>query len=268
MIREPFVAGQFYPDNPDVLKETLDKLLGKVSGEKVRAVSIVSPHAGYIYSGAVAGATFAQIEVPDSVILIGPNHTGLGERFSVMNEGTWRTPLGDIAIDTRLAEAVVEGSELFRADAAAHTQEHSLEVQLPFIQRLNSRAKIVPITVMGADFEDCDEMATAIAAAIKNYNEEVLIVASSDMNHFESEETTQRKDRLAIKELLELNAKGLLKITDKESISMCGAVPAAITILASKKLGARTAKLTSHQTSAETSGDYSNVVGYAGVVIR
>jgi hypothetical protein len=268
MIREPFVAGQFYPGNPDVLRETVDKLLDKATGEKVRAVSIVSPHAGYIYSGTVAGLTFAQIEVPNRVILIGPNHTGLGERFSVMTQGTWRTPLGDLCIDTLLAEAILEGSELFKADSRAHTQEHCLEVQLPFIYRLNPSTKIVPITIMGAGFEDCKELATAIATAIKNCNEEVLIVASSDMNHFESEKTTQRKDKLAIKEILELDAKGLLEITDKESISMCGAVPAAITIMASKELGARTAKLAGHSTSFETSGDYNYVVGYAGIIIR
>lgn len=267
MVREPFVAGQFYPGNTDVLKETVDELIGTATEEEVRAVSIVSPHAGYIYSGEVAGDTFSRVKVPDKIILIGPNHTGLGERASVMAEGTWRTPLGDMEIDERLAKAILEGSTLLRADTAAHTQEHSLEVQLPFIYKLNPKAKIVPITVMDADYDECRAMGEAIAAAIKNCDKDVLIVASSDMNHYESEDTTQRKDKLAIKELLSLDAKRLLRVTDEEAISMCGRVAAAITIIASKKLGARAAKLTSHTTSAKRSGDYDHVVGYAGIVV-
>ncbi|MCK4847004.1 MAG: AmmeMemoRadiSam system protein B [Deltaproteobacteria bacterium] len=267
MIREPFVAGQFYPKDPALLKDTVDKLLG-TARKSMPAISLLSPHAGYIYSGSIAGKTFAQVEIPDKVILIGPNHTGLGERFSVMARGAWKIPLGEIKVDESLAKAVLEGSTLMAPDTEAHAQEHSLEVMLPFIYRLNPSVSIVPITVMNANFEACQDIASAIARAISACSEDVLIVASTDMNHFESEEITQRKDSLAIKEILKLDAKGLLRITTRESISMCGAVPATIAILASKELGAKTPSLIGHQTSFETNGDAENVVGYAGVVIR
>ncbi len=266
MIRKARVAGQFYPEDPaGLLKSVKQSLTG---GVEEKAIAIVAPHAGYIYSGGVAGAIYSSVTVPDTMVLIGPNHTGLGKMASIMTEGQWETPLGNVAINGELAAAILGSTGLFSDDTSAHLMEHSLEVQLPFIYCRNKRASIVPITVMHGNFKECEEMGKGIARAITEYGKDVLIVASSDMNHYESDRITREKDRLAIDRALSLDAKGLLQVASSKGITMCGVIPAAISIIAAKALGAREARLVKYATSGEASGDFEQVVGYAGILFK
>ncbi len=266
MIRAAHVAGQFYPSDPEELEGSVISNL--TINTKEDAIAIIVPHAGYIYSAGVAGSVYSRVEIPANILLIGPNHTGLGAPASIMCHGAWQTPLGTLEINEGLAAQLLDASSNLSDDEAAHEKEHSLEVQLPFIQLLNPKATIVPITVMSADIKECSEIASAIAEVLENYDEEVLIVVSSDMNHFESEEVTEKKDKLAIEKVLNLDPEGLLAVTSAEHITMCGVVPSTIALMAAKTLGAREAELTEHSTSGKTSGDLNNVVGYAGIIIR
>jgi len=269
MTRRPCAAGRFYPAEPGRLRSALDGFLGADQGAAgpERVAAIVVPHAGYVYSGAVAGAVYSAVRIPGRVVLIGPNHTGLGPDVSLMSYGSWETPLGQVAVDTALARALISASDLFESDTDAHAMEHSLEVQLPFIQRLNPGAAIVPVAVMMAGAQECREMGAAVARAVSECNEEVLIVASSDMNHFEPDDVTRIKDRAAIERVLALDAGGLLGVTTEKGISMCGVLPTAVAINAAAMLGARGARLVSYATSADAGGDPSQVVGYAGIII-
>lgn len=264
--RPPCVAGRFYPGEKEALKKAVEGLLG-LPGPKEIAASIIAPHAGYMYSGAVAGAVYSAVNIPDTIVLIGPNHTGLGEKASLMSSGVWEIPTGAVKINNELASLLLD-SKAFSDDRFAHMMEHSLEVQLPFIKSLNPNAAIIPITVMHADRAACSEMGAKVAEAVRAYDKETLIIVSSDMNHYEPDKRTREKDRLAIDRVLKLDADGLLKVTDEKDISMCGVIPAAIALNAAKLLGAKNARLVKYSTSGETSGDFEHVVGYAGIVIN
>ena len=278
ILRPPVVAGQFYPSEAAALEGAVEGYLhrkesapySKEDGRKV--TTIVVPHAGYIYSGDVAGTVFSTVQIPDRVILIGPNHTGRGADISIMGSGTWQVPTGTLDIDTDLARKItVEAEGLITENVDAHLGEHSLEVQLPFIIARNPDAKIVPITVMRASLEACKMVGEAIGAVVEKEREtgsDILIVVSSDMDHYESDELTRAKDRAAIDYLLALDPSGLIHITSEKDITMCGVMPAAIAINAAKALGSSKAELIDYDTSATASGDYTHVVGYAGVVIE
>lgn len=266
MTRRPCVAGRFYSADPETLKKDVRGFLTDRPREK--AVAMIAPHAGYIYSGGVAGEVYSSVEIPDDIVLLGPNHTGMGKKISVMSAGVWEVPSGRVKINSGLAGLILGGSPLFSSDVEAHLKEHSLEVQLPFIHELNKNASIVPITVMVASKRDCADAGKAIAGAISSYGKEVLIVVSSDMNHFESDKKTRVKDKEAIDAVLRLDAAGLLAVTSAKDISMCGVLPAAIGIEAARALGAKEAQLVRYATSGETSGDFERVVGYAGILIR
>lgn len=266
MIRKATVAGRFYPGTRAALSEALGKLLG--NGPTEDALAMLAPHAGYVFSGAVAGNVYASVNVPGRVVLIGPNHTGLGARAAVMASGEWEIPLGRLRVDAEAASEVIGSSPLFSGDTEAHLLEHSIEVQLPFIYALNPGAMIVPITVMHACPDECEEMGRAIAGVISSRKGGTLIVASTDMNHFETDRVTRRKDALAIARVLALDAKGLLEVTSKEDITMCGSVPSAVAIFAARALGAKRARLVKYATSGDVNGDLSQVVGYAGIVIK
>ena len=268
MLRRAVVAGRFYTDDPAELDGQLNSFLATRGAEAQEALAVIVPHAGYIYSGAVAGSVYSRVNIPERLILIGPNHTGLGEAAAVMAEGGWETPMGVSSIDAPLASQVLASSSLFTEDERAHRAEHSLEVQLPFIQRINAPASIVPITVMQHGYASCAEMGRALARVIRESESEILLVVSSDMNHYESEAVTMEKDRMAIEKILALDPEGLFNITKEENISMCGAVPATIALSAAIELGATKATLVEHETSGKTSGDYQQVVGYAGIVIN
>lgn len=266
MIRKPCVAGRFYPGEAEALRSTIEKFL--VPGTKETALCIIAPHAGYMYSGAVAGAIYSSVKIPENIILIGPNHTGRGKKASVMASGLWEIPFGRIKINEELARLVIGSTKLFSGDVEAHLGEHSLEVQLPFIYTLNKNSSIVPVTVMQANFKECEEMGACLAGVISGYGKEVLIVVSSDMNHYEPDKKTRQKDTAAVEQVLKLDALGLLNVTLEKDITMCGVIPAAIAITAANRLKAKEARLVKYATSGDASGDYSAVVGYAGILIK
>ncbi|MBI5682297.1 MAG: AmmeMemoRadiSam system protein B [Deltaproteobacteria bacterium] len=266
-IRKPAVAYQFYPGEPDQIK----KMIREMVDEKVKkedAIAIIAPHAGYVYSGRVAGSVYSHVRIPDNIILLGPNHTGLGDTVSVFAGGEWEMPFGGMTVNSELAHLLIEKSHHFIDDSLAHMREHSLEVQLPFIHHFNPKASIVPVTIMHLGLNDCIEIGKAIAGVIREYEGDTLVVVSSDMNHYESHEITKKKDKKAIDRILALDYEGLLKTVSRDDISMCGAIPAAIAIITAKELGAAGARLIDYATSGQTSGDYNHVVGYAGIVIQ
>jgi len=266
MVRNPVVAGQFYPASPSQLKAMIE---GFIDGNAVKeeAIGVVSPHAGYIYSGPVAGAVISRIKVKDTFIIIGPNHTGRGKPFSIMTQGTWKTPLGEVEIDSELAKQILAGSSHLVEDSAAHLYEHSIEVQLPFLQYFKPDIKLVPIILSHGTAVTFKEIGKEIARAIKESNKEVVIMASSDMTHYEPHESAKAKDAQAIEAMLDLNEDELFRRVEELNISMCGYAPAVSLISAAKELGATDAELVRYQTSGDVSGDYSAVVGYAGIII-
>ena len=281
MKRKPAVAGQFYSASSSALsKQVRNYVQSDKRREKV--IGAVCPHAGLMYSGAVAGAVYSGIEFPHTFVLIGPNHTGTGKPFSVMTSGEWEIPTGSLKIDSMLANKILNsfksfvvdlptgqaGSTLREEDISAHLKEHSLEVQLPFIIHFSSKVQIVPITIMIDDLGSCRLIGEALAGAIKDTDYAVTIIASSDMSHYETDSMARAKDKKAIDRILALDPEGLYETVMKESISMCGFAPATAMLFASKKLGAREASLVKYMTSGDVSGDYNHVVGYAGIIVK
>lgn len=266
MIRKPAVAGQFYSSNPKVLWDEIAKYIDKTIPKKV-VKGIVVPHAGYIYSGKVAGEVYSQIEIPNRLIILSPNHTGLGVPFSIMNQGEWQLPFGNAKIDEGLANKLIDKCDFLEVDTIAHLREHALEVQLPFIQYLKKDFTFVPITLGHVSLKDCQQLGEAIAQVIQKEKEEILIVASSDMNHYQDQETTLEKDQWAIDEILKRNPQSLYEVVHQKDISMCGIIPTTVMLTACNQLGAIKAELIDHKTSGDVSGDYERVVGYAGVIV-
>ena len=267
MVRRPAVANQFYPGSETDLKRDVSSRIGEVQ-KRGKALALVSPHAGYMYSGDIAGAVYSQAEITKDVVVMGPNHHGLGDPFAVMAKGKWEMPGGDISINEELANLLIEESRWLNADNQAHIQEHSVEVQLPFIQHMRPDVQFVPVVLGRADFKTCEEIGKAVARAITRYGEPVVIIASTDMTHYESQESAKNKDQLAIDRILALDPAGLLEIVNSNNISMCGVIPTTITVVAAKELGATKASLVAYATSGDVSGDYSYVVGYAGFIIQ
>ncbi|MBA7559861.1 hypothetical protein ES708_01478 [subsurface metagenome] len=267
MVRNPVVAGQFYPAPASQLKEMIKGMVDE-KAEKEEVIGLISPHAGYIYSGAVAGATISRIKFKDTFIIIGPNHTGKGKPLSIMTEGVWQTPLGEVEIDSELAKQILATSAHLEEDHLAHQHEHSIEVQLPFLQYFKPDIRLVPIVFSYYSDAVYKKIGREIAQAVKDLNREVVIIASSDMTHYEPQESAQRKDTQAIEAILDLDEDELLKRVEELNISMCGYAPAVSLISAAKELGASGAELVKYQTSGDTTGDYSAVVGYAGIIIK
>ncbi len=269
-VRSPAVAGRFYPGQAESLSREVDKHLSpplpdskKVDG----ALGCVVPHAGYMYSGPVAGAVYRKLPAHTSYIILGPNHTGRGAPLALMSSGEWLTPLGAVAIDGEMARAVRQYCHLLMEDAAAHEYEHSLEVQLPFLQRAIGNFSFVPIAIGVGGYAALEALGHGVAQVVKQAQKPPLIIASSDMNHYEPDSITRIKDRKAIDKILQLDAQGLYDVLRREDISMCGYGPAIAMLTAAKDLGARSAELVKYATSADSSGDPSAVVGYAGVII-
>ncbi len=267
MIRHPVVSGQFYPESPDQLKTMIGKMVDKKAA-KEEVIGLIAPHAGYIYSGLVAGAAISKIKFKDTFIIMGPNHTGRGKSLSIMTRGTWKTPLGEVEIDSELGKRILATSSHLEEDNIAHQSEHSIEVQLPFLQYFKKDIKFVPIILAYSSGAAYKEIGKELAKAIKALNKEVVILASSDMTHYESQESARKKDNKAIEAILDLDEDELLKRVDELNISMCGYAPAVSLISAAKELGATEAELVKYQTSGDTTGDYSAVVGYAGIIIK
>jgi AmmeMemoRadiSam system protein B len=267
MHRKPAVAGQFYYGTASRLKSQVGQYIIE-DAEKEKVIGLISPHAGLMYSGHVAGAVYSSIRFPETFILIGPNHTGLGANISMMASGRWEIPTGTFSIDEDLSKRILQKAPYVSEDVKAHIFEHSIEVQLPFIAYFSDSVKIVPITVMQASLEECRKIGEGIASAVKEIGYDVVIAASSDMSHYEPDDVARRLDSLAINEVLDLNPDGLYNIVHKEGISMCGFLPATIMLYAAKALGAKEAKLVKYATSGDVSGDYERVVGYAGVIVK
>jgi MEMO1 family protein len=265
-IRPPVVAGRFYPNNPEKLLREVQSYTA-AEGEKLRALGCVVPHAGYMYSGHVAGAVYARLELPTKFVILCPNHTGIGRPLAIMSQGSWNTPLGNVRIDSALAEKLTQTFPLLTEDVMAHRAEHALEVQLPFLQALVKDFSFVPITVGVGQVEVLEALGEAVARVIAGEEQKPLIVASSDMNHYESDEITRVKDRKAIEKILALDARALFEVVKREDISMCGYGPAVAMLTAAKRLGARQAQVIKYATSGDISGDRDQVVGYAGIAV-
>jgi len=267
-VRSPVVAGKFYPGTKEALHKTIESMVGVLPG-KDDVIGLISPHAGYQYSGSVAGAVLSSVKSKPVYIIIGPNHTGLGAAFSLSKALSWRTPLGDVNVDEGLRGAIIRRSSIIEGDDAAHMAEHSIEVQLPILQVLQKDFTFVPIIVASDDLRSYRMAGKDIACAIKDLGMEkkVVIIASSDMTHYETDESARVKDKAAIEAILELDEEKLYKRVRQMDISMCGYGPTAIMISASKLLGAKSARLIKYETSADASGDYSSVVGYAGITV-
>jgi AmmeMemoRadiSam system protein B len=269
-IRPPAVAGAFYEATPARLRVQVEACLAanEAPEPRERFIGAVVPHAGLMYSGHVAGAFYLGAALPRRFIILCPNHTGLGHFAAINREGAWRTPLGDVKIDTPLAEALMSKSHLLADDWRAHSREHSLEVQLPFLQHLLGDFTFVPICLGAHRYDFAENVGNAIGEVVASEHPNVGILASSDLNHYEDQPATLRKDQLVIDRLLALDAEGLWKTVEDFDVSMCGFIPAAAMLVAAKKLGATEARLLKHATSGDVNGDYERVVGYASVTIR
>jgi len=267
-IRKPAVAGQFYPSSSQSLRNQIETFIDQRSN-RLDAIACMLPHAGYVYSGAVAAGVVSSVNVKDKIILLGPNHSGYGPPFSIMSEGIWQTPLGEIKIDSNLAGQILKNSKYLEDDFLAHVYEHSLEVELPLLQYFKTDFEIVPIVLLSAEMTALKEIGKGIANTIKesNIKDSVLIIASSDMTHYEPKAEAQKKDQEAIKAILELNEDKLMEKIQRLDISMCGYAPVIVMLTCAKLLGAKTAKLIKYQTSGDVTGDFTAVVGYAGIVV-
>lgn len=269
MIRLPAVAGRFYPDDPRRLRADVDSFLAPGREEKKRrARACLVPHAGYVYSGSVAGEVYRRLEIPRRVILLGPRHYPRGAPLAILSDGAWQTPLGMAPIDHLLAQKISQAFPQLREDAVAHSAEHSLEVQLPFLQRAAPSFAFVPIVLGGAQWETLDALGHALAQVIAGEREPVLLVASSDMNHYESDAVTRAKDRKAIDQIIALEPRKLFETVRDENISMCGYAAAVAMLIAARDLGATRAELVRYATSGEVNGDMQEVVGYAGAIVE
>ncbi len=277
-VRIPAVAGRFYPGRAEELLREVREFTstGKIPVEtgRIAAIGCVAPHAGYIYSGGVAGAVYSRVKIPERCVILCPNHTGKGRPLAIMANTTWQTPLGEVAADADMGARLLRRFPALQEDSAAHRAEHAIEVQLPFLQALRPELKIVPIAVGTSDFDVLRGLGEALADVIADrYEEEdqheiVLIIASSDMNHYESDAITRVKDHKAIERVLALDARGLWEVVRNEDISMCGFGPTVVMLTAAKLLGATSATLVKYATSGDVSGDYEAVVGYAGMIVE
>jgi AmmeMemoRadiSam system protein B len=267
IIRHPSVAGRFYPSDPKILLNDVRSYLSPQTAS-APALGCVTPHAGYVYSGSVAGAVYGQLQIPQRVVILCPNHTGKGHPLAIMSNGTWETPLGQVPIDTALADALKKEFPLLTEDFEAHRSEHAIEVELPFLQACRPDFTFVPIALGAGQFEILEKLGEALANVIQAQGEKTLVVASSDMNHYENDVVTRIKDHKAIERMLAIDPGGLFDVVMREEISMCGFGPTVTMLTATKRLGATSAELVKYATSGDVSGDREMVVGYAGVVVR
>jgi hypothetical protein len=266
-VREPAVAGAFYPGSPAELDRQLDQLMPS-GPEPHRLLACIAPHAGYVYSGAVAGKLFGHLELPRRIVVMGPNHTGLGAAIAVAPEDAWATPHGPQRIDRELGELLLARLPEARLDAGAHRREHSIEVELPFLRRRRPDAVVLPLCLKHLDFARCRRLGESLAAIADELDEPLGIVASSDMTHYRPDAEARSLDHLAIEKMLARDAEGLYQTVHHEGITMCGVIPATVAIVAARLMGATAAHLSSYATSGDVSGDRAAVVGYAGICLH
>jgi AmmeMemoRadiSam system protein B len=265
MTRKPSVAGTFYPGRADELRKMIQGFID-AKAARTKAIGVVSPHAGYIYSGPVAGAVFSSVEVPDAAVILGPAHREIRPVVAIERAGAWQTPLGEAAIASELADLILERSPLVENDPSAHRLEHSLEVQVPFLQYARPTVSFVPLCFSyDASYEELEEVGRAVAEAVRAFGRDVLLVASTDMSHYVPQAMAEKLDRLAIDRILKLDAPGLVQTVAAQNITMCGVRPTAAALVAARALGATRAELVRYATSGERTGDYAEVVGYAGL---
>ena len=268
-VREPAVAGKFYPGERDTLSKELELLFAPYgAAKKSQAIACVVPHAGYVYSGGVAAAVFSRVELPERIVVLGPRHYPRGANLAINSQGAWRTPLGLAQIDEELAASLMQEFPALQEDEVAHAREHSLEVELPFLQAISRDWKFVPIAIGTQDLQILSGLGLALAKTFAKIGEAVLIVASSDMNHYEPDAVTREKDFRAIDRILKFDARGLLETVKREGITMCGVGPAVLSLIAAKQLGATQAELIKYATSGDAFGDRDEVVGYAGLIFK
>jgi len=267
-LRSPAVAGRFYPRRSDALVRDLHKYMPDGESRPAAAIGCIAPHAGYMFSGHVAGAVYARLEIPQHCVILCPNHTGMGVPLAVMTAAAWQTPLGSVTADAAFGADLRRRFPALEEDSAAHLTEHGIEVQLPFLQARRGDLSFVPITVGTSNFEVLQKLGEALGDAVRQQPHPVLIIASSDMNHYESDALTRIKDHKAIARVLALDARGLWEVVMNEDVSMCGFGPAIVMLTAAKRLGATSAELVRYATSGDVSGDRDQVVGYAGIIVK
>lgn len=270
MLRLPAVAGRFYPQEAQELERQVASFCGEESAVKPRRrpIACMVPHAGYRFSGHVAGAVYSRLELPRKFVLLGPRHYPRGKPQAILSEGGWETPLGRAEVDTELARELMQACPSLCEDEVAHRDEHAIEVQLPFLQCLVDSFRFVPIALGPVDFAALESLGRSIASVLARQTEPVLLIASSDMNHYESDEVTRRKDSLALERLLALDPRGLYDVVRSASITMCGVGPAVSVLTAARLLGATRAELVRYATSGDINGDRHEVVGYGGAIVE
>ncbi|MFH1707947.1 MAG: AmmeMemoRadiSam system protein B [Planctomycetota bacterium] len=262
--RAPAVAGRFYPADGGALAGEVRKYLA-AGGPATPRTACVAPHAGYSFSGPTAGRTLARVTVPATVIILSPNHTGAGAGIAVWTAGAWRTPLGDVAIDAAAAVSVAKLTGA-QADTAAHRNEHSIEVMLPFLKTIRPDVRIVPVTIMTHDLAALVRFGRELAGFVRGAAERPLVLASSDMTHMESAESAHAKDMQCVARMEAVDPEGLFNLVNEQRISMCGVAPVTAMLAMARELGLKRGELVEYTSSGDTSGDYHRVVGYAGLV--
>lgn len=269
LVRQPVVAGRFYPGQKNILEHEIETCLreGKTNAsDEKKTWAVMLPHAGYIFCGGVIGKTLAGRQLPPRLVVLCPNHTGRGRMLGVWPEGAWLTPLGPVAVDSALATELLQSDGGFEADTLSHLGEHSIEVLLPFLQKQTKNLSITPICVGTQNPAILENAGKALAKVLRlPQNSDAGIVISSDMNHYENEKNTFAKDELALAKVCSADPDGLLQVVNREKISMCGAGPMALALYAAKDMGGVEVELAAHGTSAKASGDYDHTVGYAGL---
>jgi AmmeMemoRadiSam system protein B len=265
------VAGLFYPGGPDELRETVDGLIRAAAAPSAPALAAIAPHAGYVYSGLTAAHVYARLDVPRAVVVLAPNHTGLGRARSggsVYARGSLRTPAGEVPVHEALAAALLAACDLLEDDPLAHEREHAVEVHLPFLLARRPDLAVVPIVLGWSDWPRTERLGAALAQVVRGWPEPVLLVASSDMNHYEAAAVNAAKDALALGEVERLDGERLLAVTAQHRVTMCGRVPSAAVLYAARLLGASHADVVHRSHSGEVTGDDDRVVSYAGVIVR
>lgn len=266
-VRRAAVAGTFYPGSAERLRAQLEAFRPALA-VPAPALGVVAPHAGYVYSGRVAAAVYARVEPVETVVILGPNHSGVGARAAIMTAGAWETPLGQVPLDGELGRALLAQSRLLQEDPLGHLREHAIEVQLPFLQAAGRPFGLVPISLLGHDYALCQEIGQAIARVVMAWPRRVLLVASTDMSHYVPRPEAARQDRKALDAVLALDPAALHRVVREEGISMCGFHPTAAMLVAAQALGATRAELVMYTDSGEVTRTVDQVVAYAGLVVR
>jgi AmmeMemoRadiSam system protein B len=270
LTRMPAVAGRFYPDDPVELGEMVDGMLDEAGGDPQSALGGIVPHAGLVYSGICAAHVFKRLAFPDIVVILAPNHTGRWDNrggAGAWNGGSFLTPLGPVEVDNGFVSRLEQECELVAHDAAAHRFEHAVEVELPFLKRVAPESRLVPLVLAWDDWYRCQMLATALAHVVAEWPDKVVLLASSDMTHYEAADGAELKDKKALEAVQRLDGAGLLDVCERENVTMCGRAPAAVVLEAAKQLEAKRADVVDYRHSGWVSGDNSSVVAYAGVLI-